>query len=39
MVQRTALTKFNIFYSLCFNNSNKNMNNIITKKLIISDKQ
>lgn len=38
MVQRTALTKFNIFYCLCFDFSAKSMRHIIEKKQIISDK-
>jgi hypothetical protein len=38
MVQRTALTKFNIFYSLCFNNSVKNIHHLLEKNLIISEK-
>lgn len=37
LVQKTALTKFNIFYSLCFKNSAKIIDHIIEKGQIISE--
>lgn len=37
IVQTTALTKFNIFYSLCFKHSYKFIENIIQRKGIIPE--
>lgn len=39
LVQRTALTKFNIFYSLCFNCSAKSVLHILDKGGIVGDKE
>ena len=38
-MQRTALTKFNIFYSVCFNNSKKSLLNIINNHEIIPQRE
>lgn len=35
-VQRTSLTKFNIFYSICFSHSHKYLHSIISKGGLIS---
>lgn len=37
VIQRTALTKFNIFYSICFDNSQKHLMNIIQRGGIIPE--
>ena len=38
-MQRVALTKLNILYSLCFNHSRKSMSNIIDSQEIIGDSE
>ena len=37
IIQKTSLTKFNIFYSLCFNRSQKYLMNIIERGGIIPE--